>query len=610
MKGYHGRFLEVDLKNKTTTDFPISEDFSKAYIGGATMAAALVYDRVKPGTDPLSPENSMVMATGPFTGTSIPMVSRYAIGGISPLTGYWGEATSGGVFPFRLKGSGWDGIIINGKAESPVYLYLKGGQAEIRDAQNLWGQDSYETQKIIKEELGEDKVSVACIGPAGEKLIRYACVMNDKGRAAGRCGFGALMGSKNLKAVVAAGNARPELADAGKVGELARQAVQDINGNLVSVALSEYGTLMYMDMGMVLGDTPSKYFTKSVFPVSEVTGQALRQNYSVANYACRGCPIGCGREIKDYKPGLDVDGPEYETTVGFGPLCLNTDFDSIIEANHLCNCQGIDTISTSVSVAYAFYLYEQGALNKDQVGFELKWGDGQAILNLVQKIVDQEGIGELLSKGVLATARGLGRDEGEAAQVKGLEMPMHDGRAFHGLALSYATGPRGACHLKGDYYNVDLGNMVLEYMILPSDRLISEGKGEPAAKFQSFKDLFDALTLCKFAPLQVPQLCDILNALTGWEFGPEELLAVGDRSVNIKRAVSNRFGLTREQDTLPKICLDALDEGTTAGVQPNLEVMLKEYYEYRGWDWATGKPTREKLIELGLNQVAADLYPQ
>jgi aldehyde:ferredoxin oxidoreductase len=261
-------------------------------------------------------------------------------------------------------------------------------------------------------------------------------------------------------------------------------------------------------------------------------------------------------------------------------------------------------------VAYAFYLYEQGALTKDQVGFELKWGDGQAILNLVQKIVDQEGIGELLSKGVLATARGLGRDEGEAAQVKGLEMPMHDGRAFHGLAVSYATGPRGACHLKGDYYNVDLGNMVLEYMILPSDRLISEGKGEPAAKFQSFKDLFDALTLCKMAPLQVPQLCDILNALTGWEFGPEELLAVGDRSVNIKRAVSNRFGLTREQDTLPKICLDALDEGTTAGVQPNLEVMLKEYYEYRGWDWATGKPTREKLIELGLNQVAADLYPQ
>jgi len=485
---------------------------------------------------------------------------------------------------------------------------LKGGQAEIRDAQNVWGKDSYETQKIIKEELGDDQVSIACIGPAGEKLIRYACVMNDKGRAAGRCGFGALMGSKNLKAVVAAGNARPELADAGKVNKLAKEAVKEIKGNLVSVAQREYGTLLYMDMGMVLGDTPAKYFTKNVFPVTEVTGQALRQNYSVSNYACRGCPIGCGRELKNFKPGLDVDGPEYETTVGFGPLCLNTDFDSIIEANHICNCQGIDTISTSVSVAYAFYLYEQGVLTKDQVGLELNWGDGRAVVGLVQKIVDLDGIGELLSKGVLAMSRELGRDEGEAAQVKGLEMPMHEGRAFHGLAVSYATGPRGACHLKGDYYNIDLGNMVLEYMILPGDRLVSEGKGEPAAKFQSFKDLFDALTLCKFAPLQVPQLCDMLNALTGWEFGPEELLAAGDRSVNIKRAVSNRFGLTREHDNLPKICLDALDEGTTAGVQPDMEVMLKEYYQYRGWDWATGKPTREKLVELGLNQVAEDFY--
>jgi aldehyde:ferredoxin oxidoreductase len=610
MHGYHGRFLEVDLNNKTTTDLPLSEDFCKAYIGGATMAAALVFDRVKAGTDPLDPENVMIMATGPFTGTPLPMVSRYAIGGLSPLTGFWGEATSGGVFPFRLKGAGWDGIIITGKATSPVYLYLNGGQAEIRDAGHLWGKDSYETQTLIKEELGNDKVAVACIGPAGEKLIRYACVINDKGRAAGRCGFGALMGSKNLKAVVAGGNARPELADAGKVSELARQAVKEIKGNLVSVAQREYGTLLYMDMGMVLGDTPAKYFTRNVFPVSDVTGQALRQNYSVANYACRGCPIGCGRELKDFKPGLDIDGPEYETTVGFGPLCLNTDFDSIIEANHICNCHGIDTISAGVSVAYAFYLYEQGVLTQDQVGFELGWGDGRAVVDLVQKIVDQEGIGVLLSKGVLAMARELGRDEGEAAQVKGLEMPMHEGRAFHGLAVSYATGPRGACHLKGPYYDVDLGNMVLEYMILPSDRLVSAGKGEPAAKFQSFKDLFDALTLCKFAPLQVPQLCDMLNALTGWEFGPEELLAAGDRSVNIKRAVSNRFGLTRDHDTLPKICLEALEEGTTAGVAPDMDVMLKEYYQYRGWDWATGRPTREKLVELGLNQVAEDFYPQ
>jgi aldehyde:ferredoxin oxidoreductase len=608
MKGYHGRFLEVDLSSQTTKDFPLSEDFCKKYIGGATMAAALIFDRIKPGTDPLSPENPIVMATGPFTGSSIPMVSRYAVAGISPLTGFWGEATSGGVFPFRLKGSGWDGLIISGKADTPVYLYLDGGKAEIRDATDIWGQDTYNTQKMVKETVGNNSVSVACIGPAGEKLIRYACIINDQGRAAGRCGMGALMGSKNLKAVVVSGNKKTEHANTKTLAELSKQAVKDIKGNLVSVAFREYGTLMYSDMAMVLGDAPVKYFSKSVFPVSKVTGQTLRQEYSVSNYACLGCPIGCGRAIKDFKPGLDIDGPEYETAIAFGPLCMNTNFDSIIEANHLCNTYGIDTISAGVSIAYALYLYEKGVLDKDRVGFELKWGDGDCILRLVQNIIDQEGIGTLLSKGTLNMARELGRDEGEAAQVKGLEMPMHEGRAFHGQAISYATNPRGACHLKGDYYNIDLGNMILEYMVLPSDRMVSEGKGEPAAKYQSFKDLFDSLTLCKFSPVQPPQICDMLNAITGWEFSHEDLLAAGNRSINLKRAISNLQGVTRDHDKLPEICLVPLSEGTTDGVQPNMEVMLKEYYQYHGWDWESGKPAKDKLIELGLTQVADKLY--
>ncbi len=608
MKGYHGRFLEVDLTNRTTQDLPLSEDFCKKYIGGATMAAALIYERLAPGTDPLAPENPMVMATGPFTTSPLPMVSRYAVAGISPLTGFWGEATSGGVFPFRLKGAGWDGIIITGKASETVYLYLAGGKAEIRDAAALWGQDTYATQQMIKEETKDDKLSVACIGAAGEQLIKYACIVNDKGRAAGRCGLGALMGSKNLKAVAAGGNLRPKSADSGKVAQLAKQAVKDINGNLVSVAFREYGTLMYTDMAMVLGDAPAKYFTKSVFAVDKVTGQTLRQKYSVANYACRGCPIGCGRELRDFKPGLNVDGPEYETTMAFGPLCMNTDLDSIVEANHLCNVNGLDTISAGVSIAYAFYLYDQGVLSTEQAGMELNWGDGRAVVDLVKKIVNQEGIGVLLSRGTLAMARELGRDEGEAAQVKGLEMPMHDGRAFHGQALSYATGPRGACHLKGDYYNIDLGNMVLEYMILPSERMASESKGEPAAKFQSLKDMYDALTLCKFSPIQVTQLCEMLNALTGWDYDPEKLLAAGERSVNLKRAISNRLGVTRQHDGLPGICLDPLQEGATAGSRPDMEAMLKEYYSYRGWGWETGKPSKEKLIELELTRAAEDLH--
>ena len=608
MNGYHGRFLDVDLGAGTTRDLPLGEDYLKKYIGGATLAAALVYDRVSEDRDPLSPQSPLAFSTGPFTGSPIPMVSRYVACGVSPLTGFWGEATSGGNFPFRLKGSGFDGIIVTGRSERPVYLWLKDGRAEIRDASHLWGKDSYETQKLIKDELGDANISVACIAAGGERQIRYACIMNDKGRSAGRCGMGALMGSKNLKAVAAVGNSKPPLADAGKVRALAKQALTAINGNMISVAFREYGTLMYMDMGMMLGDVPTKYFTKSVFPVEKLTGEAFRQAYTIKNHACRGCPIGCGRLLKNFKPGLDVDGPEYETAAAFGPLCLNTDIDSIVEANHLCNVNGLDTISTGVSIAYAIYLYELGVLSKDLVGLELGWGDGRAILELVNMIVSQEGFGKILGQGTLAMAREFGRDDGEAAQVKGLEMPMHEGRAFHGLAVSYATGPRGACHLKGDYYNVDLGNLVAEYMILPSDRHSSDRKGEFAAKFQSLKDLFDALTLCKFAPIAPTMICDILNAVTGWEYTPAELLATGDRSMNIKRAISVKRGLTRQQDCLPEICLRPLDEGTSADLVPDMEKMLREYYDSRSWVWETGRPSKEKLLELGLPQVAKDLY--
>ncbi len=608
MHGYHGRFLDVDLTAGTTGELPLSDEMLEKYIGGATLAAALVYERVSGDLDPLSPQNPLVFSTGPFTGSSVPMVSRYAACGISPLTGYWGESTSGGRFPVRLKGSGFDGLIVSGRAENPVYLYLHDGQAEIRDASKFWGKDSYETQKLIKQEIGDDNLSVACIARGGENQVRYASIMNDKGRSAGRCGMGALMGSKNLKAVAASGDSKPKLADAARIRALVKQASTDIDANMISVAFGEYGTLMYMDMGMMLGDVPVKYFTKSVFPVEKLTGEAFRQNYTIRSHACRGCSVGCGRLVKNFGPDLDVDGPEYETAAAFGPLCLNTDLDSIVEANHLCNVHGIDTISAGVSIAYAFHLYEQGVLTKDNAGMELVWGDGRAIVKLVEMIVNQEGIGEILGRGTLAMARHFGRDEGEAAQVKGLEMPMHDGRAFQGLAISYATGPRGACHLKGDYYNVDLGNMVAEYNILPSERHSSDGKAEFAARFQSLKDLFDALTLCKFAPLSPTTISEFLGAITGWDCDPQSLLAAGDRSLAIKRAISSKLGVTREHDRLPEICMRPLDEGTSADQVPDMDRMLREYYEYRCWDWETGRPTKAKLLELGLDQVAQDLY--
>jgi len=609
MFGYYGKFLNVDLSTGEIKTLELEEDHLRKFIGGASLAARLIYDHVKPGMDPLAPDNPLVFAAGPFTGTTLPMVSRSAVCGISPLTGIWGEATTGGVFPFRLKESGFDGIFITGKADRPVYLYLNNGSAEIKDASHLWGKDIYQAQKILKDELKDAGLSISCIGLAGEKLVSYACVMNDRGRAAGRCGLGALMGSKNLKAVAAAGSMKADLADAGKIAELTRLARDTISAGFMSIAYREYGTMLYMDLGMYLGDVPAGYFTKSVFPSKEITSQALRQAYTVTNYACHGCPIGCGRVVRHFRKDLDeVDGPEYETATTFGPLCMNYDLDSIVLANHLCNAHGIDTISAGVSIAYAMHLYEKGILTKDKAGMQIKWGDSKAIVKLVEMIIKKEGIGELLSQGTRRMAEELGADPDEAAHVKGLEMPMHDARAFTGMAVSYATGPRGACHLKGDYYNVDLGNPVAELGIASGDRLQSEGKAEPAAKFQNFKDMFDSLLLCKFAPLSLTQISDMLSSITGWTYTPEDINTAGERSVNIKRAISNKLGVTREDDRLPGPCIAALEEGSTAGTSPDMDILLREYYDFRKWDWNTGKPTKDKLVELGLEDAARDLW--
>jgi len=609
MYGYHGRFLKVDLDNGRMTDLPISEALARKFIGGATLAAALIYDHVNPGLDPLAPENPLVFATGPLTGTQVPMVSRYAVCAVSPLTGFWGEATSGGKFPFRLKGAGYDGIFITGRASKPVVLVINKNHTELRDASALWGMDTYQTQAALKENLDADGFSAACIGPAGERRLRFAAIMNDHGRAAGRCGLGAVMGAKNLKAVAVSGSRKPAVFDRSGLNRMAKSAMATIKGDLASVALKEYGTLFYADMAMALGDLPAKYFSKSVFPAEKISGQALRQQYTVENYACQGCPVGCGREVKDVSESIDrVDGPEYETTAAFGPLCMNFDLKTIIEANHLCNVYGMDTISTGVTIAYLMYLFEKGAVDEKEIGFNVPWGDKQAIVRLVEMIATGQGIGKLMADGTLAMARSLGRDPDEAAQVKGLEIPMHDARAFHGQAVTYATNPRGACHLKGEYFNIELGNKIKAYDLYPKNRLSSTGKGAPAARLQSLADLFDALTLCKFAHLDVLQLCGILNAITGWTMTPETLLEAGDRSVNLKRAISNRLGLTREHDHLPKIAVAALGEGTSAGKAPDMELMLKDYYAHREWDWQTGRPTRAKLQSLGLGQVESDLY--
>lgn len=611
MKGYYNKYLSVDLTREKIDELPLQDEDLKKFVGGSTLAANIIYDYVKPGMDPLAPESPMVFANGPFVGTVIPMVSRTAICGIAPHTGIWGEATTGGSFPFKLKGAGVDGILITGKASRPVYIAVKEGVGEIKDASHLWGKgDTYEVQDKIKEEVGAN-ASIACTGLAGEKLISYSSIMNDNGRAAGRCGMGALMGSKNLKALAVSGKMKTEYANGKAMKQLAKEARFAIMNQLNTSGYTMYGTNWYMDLSMRLGDAPAKYFTKSVFPSHKVGGPVFREKYHMRNFACMGCPIGCGREIRDFSAEIKrVDGPEYETVGSFGPLCMNFDTDSIVKANHLCNLYGIDTISAGVSIAYAMHLYEKGVLTREKAGMELKWGDGGLILKLVEMIARQEGIGILISKGVRRMAQELGSDPEEAAHVKGLEFPMHDPRAYQGQALSYAVGPRGACHLKGSFYNMDAPGVehAMEIGITFSDRNDPKGKGAMAAKVLNFGEIYNSFTMCEFSPTTAPIIADTLTAITGIPIKPMELYTFGERSLNLKRAINNILGVTRQHDNLPKLVTRALKEGSTAGREPDMDVMLKEYYEVCQWDWETGKPTREKLIEMGLSRQAKDLW--
>lgn len=608
MFGYHGKFLQVDLSTGEMHDLLLSGEQTKSYLGGAGLSARLIYPHVKSGMNPLAAQNPLVFAAGPFVGTVIPMVSRSSVCGVSPQTGFWGEATTGGIFPFRLKASGYDGIFITGQSQKPVYLYINDGQAEIRDAAKLWSKDSYKTQAVLKKEINQRGLSVACIGDGGENLVKYSGIMNDEGRAAGRCGLGALMGSKKLKAIAVTGTKTAPVADETKLRELARTAREWMIARRAS--MFEYGTLGYMETGHVVGDSPARYFTRTVFPVHRVNAVAFRRNYTIENYACFGCPTACGRVLKHFRKGMDtVDGPEYETAGVFGPLCWNFDTDTIVRANHFCNLHGIDTISAGVTIAYAMHLFEQGILTEQKAGMKIEWGNSNIILKLLEMIVRREGIGDLLAEGTLGVAKALGADPEDAAQVKGLEIPMHDPRSTTGMALSYATGSRGACHLRGDYYSLDLGGRVPEYEIQAFDRFqSSKEKAVMSAKLQSFKDLFDSILACKFSNFTPTQMADLLNAVTGWSYTPADLFTVGERSMNIKRAISNILGVTREHDHMPRISIAPMKDGATAGKSPDMEKLLKEYYDYRQWDWDSGKPKPEKLLELGLDDVARDLW--
>ena len=606
MNGYIGKLLVVDLTSGRIEDEPLNADYARQFIGGSGLAARYLYDLLDPDLDPLNPANPLFFMAGPLTGTRAPSCGRFVICARSPLTGLWGESNSGGFFGPEMRFAGYDGIIIKGQAPEPVYLHIADGKATLRDARCLWGKGAYETQDAIKDEVGDAKTRVACIGPAGENLVRFAAVMNDHGSAAGRTGMGAVMGSKNLRAVAVRGHQKVALADAERFAALAREALAAIREDIMSDILRETGTAGSLDYSMMLGDAPARYFTQGTFPGGEnLSGSVMAETILTGAYSCYGCSIACKRKVKVGES--EIKGPEYETVCALGTLLLIDDLDAVAYLGHLCDAYGLDTISAGVTIAFAHYLFDQGIIGPSEVGRELTWGDPDAVAELIEMIAHRRGFGEVLAEGSRLMGRRYGAEE-LAVQVNGLEVAMHDPRATSAMALVYATSPIGASHNQSDMYLIEMGQAIEELDIPSTGRFGVEGKAPIVARHQDWRSFCNTLIPCYFANMPVQTLVELLSSATGWEVGLDDAMVIGERIWNLKRALNNRFGLARKDDRLPKLLLTPLEEGGTEGHVPDLELMLREYYEARDWDPETGKPSREKLEELGLGWVAEELW--
>jgi len=619
--GYNGKIAYINLNNQTIEIKDLEKHIAKEYLGGTGLSAKITYDLLSDKdyevlkNDPLSEINPLIFATGPITGTIRPSSGRYSVTGISPLTGIWGEGTSGGFFCISLRNCGFDAIIIVGKSKDPIYLYIHDQGIEFKNASKLWGKDTYETQSLIKTELNNDRIRVATIGIGGENLVKYAGIMNDEGRVIGRCGLGTIMGSKKLKAIAIYGTERITMADP-KIGKkLIKEDEEGKKGNLLKTTTpllyTLYGTNCYLDIGMALGDTPAYYFTETEFPAEKLTGKTLREKYPVLDYGCAGCTVRCGKQtiIQDNGEEIKVDGPEYETVAAFGPLLGIFESKDVILANHLCNRYGIDTISCGVSIAFLIYLVENNIQIENIKQFlsdvtreEIKWSEGVILLKLIKKISKRDGIGDLLAEGVRTMAKRLNVDPELAAHVKGLEMPMHDPRAFAGQALSYITSCVGGSHQKCDWYSVEITTASYPELRIKigKSRSLIKGREKGVIALQDIRAIDDSAVNCAFVNLSLEHTVGHINASTGFNYDKKSILKTGERINNIKRLINCNLGITRQDDKLPKILTDELKTGKTVHVKLELDENLKIYYDKREWDWDTGRPTEKKLKELNI----------
>ena len=626
---YAGRFLRVNLDSGEVQEEQITVEDVQQWLLGSGLAAHLFYNEMDPAREPLDPASPLMVFNGLLTGTIAPAAARSSWCGRSPLTGIWNESNIGGRWGAQLRFAGFDGVIVTGRALSPVYLWIHDevdeghpkaaprprlGGAEIRDAAHVWGRGTFETYDRLRKET-DPKAEAACIGPAGENQVLLAGVMTGgqgHNRAAGRGGMGALMGSKNLKAIVVRGHTKPTYPGSARFRAVVREATSSIRKN--SEGLSLTGTAGGVPGAEHFGDIPLKNWQEGSWPegAQAISGQAIRETIWARDTRCFACPVGCGKAIQVEEgpyAGTWGEGPEYETLAGFGGNLLIDDLPALAAINVLCNDLGLDTISTSDVIAFATEAMERGLISADDAGgLHLAWGEPEPVIALIEQIARREGLGILLADGSRAAAARLGPEaEDFAIHVKGLEPAYHDPRAFVDMGLNYATASRGACHLESLTYWRGYGVEWPGWQEGPRERFASdEATVRLVIAFQDFVAVYNPLGICKFmikGGMEPAQTVELLNSAMGWDWTADDLVRVGERVFNLKRLINMRLGVTRalyQNDTLPRrFLVEPRPSGTAAGVLPDLDRMLPMYYELRGWD-ADGRPTRKRLEELEL----------
>jgi len=623
--GYISKYLEIDLNTQCIKEFDFETSIKRHFIGGYGIGCKYIYENCKAKIDPLGEENILAFLTGPLNGFKIPGTARYAVCGKSPLTGTWGDSNCGGSFGPIMKKAGFDGIFFKGISENPCYLLLNDGEARLIDAADIWGMDTYAVDDYMKERFGI-KAETACIGQAGEKKSLISAIITNKGRAAARSGLAAVMGSKKIKAIVAKGDKEIPIANQNLLEESRRKYLKDISNNYGDAAwLRAGGTPSLIYDGIKGQDSPIKNWSGTVrdMPDYKEYNYENVKKYIIKREGCYSCPLRCWSmsNISNSLYFLDkpVHTPEYETSAMFGPLCLNSNYESIIKCNDLCNRYGIDTISTGSTVAFAIECFENDILSiKDTDGLKLNWGNHEAIVQLVEKIGERNGIGEILADGSKAASKKIGKkSEKYAIQIGGQELPAHDTRWDPGLAIIYSIDPTPARHMQA---NQNLGHKDIENIFPDVDfsmcagnkRELSIGRGRSLKYLSSIVHTVNASGGCLFSwgCTDLTTHLNIFRAITGWDMTYEELITTGERIMNLRQSFNLREGINQINYVIPKRILGKppLDYGGTKGITLDLELMRKEFYNEMEWDFLTSRPGKDKLKELGLSTLINDLY--